>query len=276
MRWIGTMNKSLLYVFVGILLVFTSYPFLYMIATSFKSMQEFFQDPFSIILGSFTLEQYASVFSMGLMTYFINSLIVTVVAVLLVIVLAAMASYPLSRMKFKLNKPLFVLFLGGMMIPVHATLIPIFIMSNDLGLYDKLFALLGPYVAFALPISVFIFTQFMQDLPSELEEAAKMDGAGHLVIFSKILVPNLKPAIATIVIYNVVHIWNEFIFALILIQSQSKMTLPIGLQKFYGEFSVNVPGLMAALTLASFPVLIIFVLAQEKVVKGLIGGAVKG
>ncbi|KKK39405.1 ABC transporter permease [Mesobacillus campisalis] len=276
MRWIGTMNKSLLYVFVGILLVFTSYPFLYMIATSFKSMQEFFQDPFSIILGSVTLEQYASVFSMGLMTYFINSLIVTVVAVLLVIVLAAMASYPLSRMKFKLNKPLFVLFLGGMMIPVHATLIPIFIMSNDLGLYDKLFALLGPYVAFALPISVFIFTQFMQDLPSELEEAAKMDGAGHLVIFSKILVPNLKPAIATIVIYNVVHIWNEFIFALILIQSQSKMTLPIGLQKFYGEFSVNVPGLMAALTLASFPVLIIFVLAQEKVVKGLIGGAVKG
>ena len=163
-----------------------------------------------------------------------------------------------------------------MMIPVHATLIPIFIMSSDLGLYDTLWVLLGPYVAFAIPISIFTFTQFMADIPKELEEAAQMDGAKHWTIFSKVMFPNMKPAISTIVIYNFVHIWNEFIFALILIQSRLSQTLPVGLQNFYGEFSVNVPGLMATLTLASLPVIVIFIFSQEKVVKGLIGGAVKG
>jgi raffinose/stachyose/melibiose transport system permease protein len=276
MRPLPLINKTLLYVFVFILLVFTTYPFLYMIATSFKTMQDFFRNPFSILLESFSWEQYVSVFEMGLTTYFVNSLIVTVLAVGIVVFIAGLASYPLSRLKFRLNRPLFIIFLGGMMIPVHATLIPIFVMSNSVGLYDTLLALLGPYVAFALPISVFIFTQFMQEVPMELEEAAKIDGAGHWTIFSKVMFPNMKPAIATIVIYNFIHIWNEFIFALILIQSPSNMTLPIGLQKFYGEFSVNVPGLMAALTLASLPVILIFILAQERVVKGLIGGSVKG
>jgi raffinose/stachyose/melibiose transport system permease protein len=276
MKPAALMNKTFLYLFVFVLLVFSTYPFLYMIATSLKSMQQFFMDPFSVLITSASFEQYKSVFQMGLGTYFLNSIIVTVLAVVIVVFISALASYPLSRLKFKLNRPLFILFLGGMMIPVHATLIPIFTMSNQMGLYDTLLALLGPYIAFALPISVFIFAQFMQEIPNELEEAAKIDGAGHWIIFYKVMFPNLKPAIATIVIYNFVHIWNEFIFALILIQSPSKMTLPIGLQKFYGEFSVNVPGLMAALTLASFPLIIIFVLAQEKVVKGLIGGAVKG
>ncbi|MCL7747678.1 carbohydrate ABC transporter permease [Halalkalibacter alkaliphilus] len=269
-------KKILLYVIAIILLLFTSYPFLYMISTSFKTMNEFFVNPFSIIPESFTLDQFASVFEMGLIGYFVNSIIITVSSVVLVVFISALASYPLSRMKFRLNRPLFVIFLVGMMIPIHATLIPIFVMSNNLGFYDKLFALLGPYVAFALPISIFIMTQFMKEIPVELEEAAEMDGAGYWKIFSNVIFPNIVPAISTVVIYNFVHIWNEFIFALILISSPENMPLPIGLQKFYGEFSVNVPGLMAALTLASVPVIIIFIIAQERVVKGLTGGSVKG
>ena len=125
-----------------------------------------------------------------------------------------------------------LIFIGGMMIPVHATLIPIFIMSNNVGIYDSLLALLGPYIAFALPISIFIFIQFMKDIPMELEEAAKMDGANHWHIFSKVIFPNIMPAISTVVIYNFVHIWNEFIFALVLIQSPNKMTLPVGFRSF--------------------------------------------
>lgn len=269
-------KKILLYLVAIVLLIFTTYPFIYMISTSFKTMNEFFLNPFSLFSKAFTLEQFASVFEMGLTNYFVNSIIITVVSVVLVVFISALASYPLSRMKFKLNRPLFIMFLVGMMIPIHATLIPIFVMSNNLGFYDTLFSLLGPYVAFALPISIFIMTQFMQEIPVELEEAAGMDGAGHWTIFSKVLFPNIVPAISTVVIYNFVHIWNEFIFALILITSPENMTLPVGLQKFYGEFSVNVPGLMAALTLASVPVIIIFILAQERVVKGLSGGSVKG
>ncbi|MCM3693429.1 carbohydrate ABC transporter permease [Neobacillus niacini] len=276
MSTLKLVKTSMLYVMAAIIALFAGYPFLYMISTSFKSMNEFFTNPFSALPDSFTLEQYASVFDMGLSSYFLNSIVITVLAVALVVIIAALASYPLSRLKFRLNKSIFTLFIIGMMVPIHATLIPIFVMTNDLGLYDKLLALLGPYVAFALPISVFIFTQFMSEIPAELEEAAKVDGAGHWKIFSKVIFPNVKPAISTVVIYNFIHIWNEFIFALILIQSPEKMTLPIGLQKFYGEFSVNVPGLMAALVLASLPVILTFVIAQEKIVKGLMGGSVKG
>lgn len=223
-----------------------------------------------------TLEQYGSVFDMGLLDFFLNSIYVTVGSVLLVVVISALASYPLSRLRFKLNKPLFLLFIVGMMIPIHATLIPIFIMSNRVGLYDSLLALVGPYVAFALPISIFIFVQFMKEIPVELEEAAKLDGAGHWRIFMNVIFPNVIPAISTVVIYNFVHIWNEFVFALVLIQSQGEMTLPLGLQKFYGEFSVNVPGLMAALTLASLPIIAVYIFSQERVVKGLTSGGVKG
>lgn len=269
-------KKTGIYLILALLTVFTAYPFIYMIATSFKSMNEFFTNPFSILLETFTFEQYASVFEMGLGKFFLNSFSITTLSVLIVVIISAMASYPLSRMQFRLNKPLFLIFLGGMMIPVHATLIPIFVMSNDIGLYDRILALLGPYVAFALPISIVIFTQFMSEIPIDLENAAKIDGAGHWRIFLNVIVPNVKPAIATIVIYNFVHIWNEFIFALILIQTPDKMTLPLGLQKFYGEFSVNVPGLMAAITLGTLPLILVFILAQEKVVQGLIGGAIKG
>src|SRR5690606_14865374 len=276
MRLIAVSQQSFIYILAIILLVFTAYPFIYMITTSVKTMGEFFENPFSIIANSITFEQYASVFEMGLTNYFVNSILITVISVAIVVFISALASYPLSRLKFRLNRPLFVLFLVGMMIPVHASLIPIFVMSNDMGLYDTLFALLGPYVAFALPISIFIMTQFMSEIPVELEEAAKIDGAGHWKIFSKVMFPNIKPAISTVVIYNFVHIWNEFIFALILIQSDESLTLPVGLQKFYGEFSVNVPGLMAALTLASIPVIFIFIIAQERVVKGLTSGSVKG
>lgn len=269
-------KRTSLYVMVVILLIFTGYPFLYMVSTSLKSMNEFFVNPFQVIPESFTFQNYVAVFDMGLTTYFVNSLMITLSAVILVVFVASLASYPLSRMRFKLNRPLFLLFVAGMMLPIHATLIPIFVLTQNMGLYDTLFALLGPYIAFSLPISIFILTQFMQEIPKELEEAAQMDGANHWSLFWKIMFPNLAPAIATIVIYNFVFLWTEFIFALILISSPGNMTLPLGLQNFYGEFSVNVPGLMAALTLASIPVIVVFLLAQEKVVKGLTGGAVKG
>ncbi|MET3505346.1 carbohydrate ABC transporter permease [Halalkalibacter oceani] len=276
MRPVEMLKRILLYVLAVLLLLFTVYPFVFMLGTSFKSMDEFFANPFSIFPQSFTVEHYVSVFDMGLTSYFVNSLIITTAAVIIVVFIAALTSYPLSRIKFKLNRPLFLLFVAGMMLPIHATLIPIFVMTNNFGIYDTLLALLGPYVAFSLPISVFILTQFMQEIPRELEEAAQIDGASHWRIFSKIIFPNVVPAISTIVIYNFVFLWTEFIFALILIQTPSNMTLPLGLQNFYGEFSINVPGLMAALALASLPVLLLFILAQERVVKGLSGGAVKG
>jgi raffinose/stachyose/melibiose transport system permease protein len=263
------------YLLAFIFLIFTGYPFIYMFFTTLKSQSYFFQHP-SSLWSPFTLENYVLVFDLGIDRYFLNSVLVSLVSVTAVILLAAMVSYPIVRMKFKLNRPIFLMFLAGMMIPVHTTLIPIYILSNEIGLYDTLWGLYGPYIAFSLPISIIILTQFIQEIPRELDEAAIMDGASHAKIFWKIIFPLLTPALATVTIYNFIHIWNEFIFALVLITTPDKMTLPLGLRGFYGEFSVNVPGIMAALTLGTMPLLIAYFTAQEKVISGLSAGAVKG
>jgi len=268
-------RKFPLYMIALLLLIFTGYPFLYMLSTSLKSQGDFFEKPFSLF-SSFEFANYASVFEMGVSRYFLNSIMVSVVAVVIVMFIAALASYPLSRMNFKFNRPLFLLFIAGMMLPIHATLIPVFKLSQSMGIYDTLWALLGPYIAFSLPISIFILTQFMQEIPKSLEEAAKIDGCTHFGIFWRVMLPMLTPALMTVFIYNFLHLWNEFIFALVLISSPENRTIPLGLQDFYGEFSVNIPGLMAALTLFSLPVLVAYLFSQEKVVKGLAGGSVKG
>jgi|SRR5690625_190978 len=269
------LRKISLYLLAFILLLFTGLPFLIMVNTSFKDQLEFMTSPWTLP-ESFSLENYLSLFRSDFFQYFFNSVVVTTISVVLVVILSAMASYPLARMKFKLNKPLFILFLVGMMIPIHTTLIPIFQLTQQLGLYDSIWALIGPYVAFALPVSIVIYTQFLQDLPKELEESAKIDGCGPFRLFWSILFPLLKPATATVAIYNFIHIWNEFVFALVLTNSPKNGTLPIGLREFYGEFSVNVPNMMAALTLASLPLLLVYFFAQEKIVQGLAAGSVKG
>jgi len=264
-----------LYALAIILLIFTGLPYLIMINSSFKSQLEFMTSPWSFP-DAFTFDNYSMVLSSNFIRYFGNSILVSVISVVIVIVISAMASYPLARMKFKLNRPLFILFMVGMMIPIHTTLIPIYLLTINMGLYDTIWGLIGPYVAFSIPISVVIFTQFLQDLPKELEESAKIDGCGHFRLFWKILFPLLTPAVATVAIYNFIHIWNEFIFALVLTNSQESATLPLGLREFYGEFSVNVPGIMAALTLGSLPLLLVYLVAQEKIVKGIAAGSVKG
>lgn len=268
-------NKLGLYFIALIFLIFSGYPFIYMISTTFKTQSYFFLHP-SSIWAPFTFENYLIIFELGIDRYFINSILVSAVSVGLVVLLAAMVSYPIVRMKFVLNRPIFLLFLAGLMIPVHTTLIPIYLLSNKLGLYDSLWALIGPYIAFSLPISIIILTQFIQEIPRELDEAAIVDGASPAKLFWTIILPLLTPATATIAIYNFIHIWNEFIFALVLITTPEKMTLPLGLREFYGEFSVNVPGIMAALTLGTLPLLIVYFVAQEKVVSGLSAGALKG
>ncbi|GAE92353.1 sugar ABC transporter permease [Gracilibacillus boraciitolerans JCM 21714] len=264
-----------LYVLAIAILIGTGLPFLIMVLTSFKTQMEFMTTPWSWP-ESFSFRNYNLLVEMEFFGYFFNSLIVSVISVFVVIILAAMASYPIARLTFRLNRPIFLLFMIGLMIPIHTTLVPIFILTNKVGLYDSLIGLIGPYIAFALPISVIIFTQFMKEIPKELEESAKIDGCSHLRLFWNIIFPLLTPAVATVAIYNFIHIWNEFIFALVLTNSDRTATLPIGLREFYGEFSVNVPGIMAALTLGSLPLLLVYFVAQERIVTGLAAGSVKG
>jgi raffinose/stachyose/melibiose transport system permease protein len=163
-----------------------------------------------------------------------------------------------------------------MSIPIHITLIPLFIMMIGIKLYDTLFALVGPYVAFNLPMSIFILTAFMQGISSEMEEAAEIDGCEKFGIFFKIIFPLSKPGLATLAIYNGAVIWNEFSFAMILTQNPRVRTLPLGVYAFRTEHTINIPMTMAFLLLASLPMILFYIFGQDKLIKGMMAGAVKG
>ncbi|HSK98377.1 MAG TPA: carbohydrate ABC transporter permease [Euzebyales bacterium] len=267
-------SRALLYVSAVCAAIAAAYPFVFMIQTAFKRTGEFLASPLALPLPP-TLDSLVTVFGADFITFFLNSVVVSTVSVGAATVLGAMAAYPLAMMRFRLNRPLYLLFIAGLMIPVHAVIIPVFVVTQQLNLYDSLFALIGPYIGFSLPITVLIVTQFFSEIPKEIIEAASIDGAGHVRRFRTIMLPLSMPALSTVAIYNLIFIWNEFIFALTLTSSTSNATLPVGLRQLFGQYTVNVPAVMMALTLASLPVLLFFLFAQERVIQGLTAGAGK-
>lgn len=259
---------------IGIVIAIT--PFIFMILNSFKERFEMLTKGVFSLPDSLDFSNYAEILSGNFWSYFINSVIVLAVSLAILLFLSACASYPLARFKFKLNKAIYAIIVACMTIPVHITLIPIFKMSNSLGIYDSIWALIGPYVAMGLPISVFILTGFMKSIPGEIEEAASIDGCGKIRMFFSIIFPMAKPGLFTLAIYNGVNIWNEFIFAYTLTQTPSNRTLPLAVWEFQGQYSMNTPMIMAVLTLTVLPMILLFIFAQDKLIKGMTAGAVKG
>ncbi|MDL2249190.1 carbohydrate ABC transporter permease [Lachnospiraceae bacterium OttesenSCG-928-J05] len=251
-------------------------PFVFMVLNSFKEKFELLTEGVFSIPKSFNLENYKTVLTGNFFRFFFNSVIVLVISLTILLFISACASYPLSRFKFRLAKPIYSLIVACMSIPIHITLIPVFKMSKDMGIYDSIWALIGPYVATAIPISVFILTSFMREIPKEIEEAAQIDGCGKYQMFFRIIFPLAKPGLATLAIYNGVNMWNEFSFAYTLTQSSANRTLPLAVWEFQGQYSMNTPMVMAVLTLTVIPMIILFIFAQDKLVKGMTAGAVKG
>lgn len=265
---------------VGILaigwLLITAIPFIFMILAGFKQQFEMLMGSVFDLPKNLYLNNFIEVFKGNIFIYFKNSVIVLLVSLALLLILSACASYPLSRFKFKFNKPIYAIIVACMSVPIHVTLLPIFIMTNKLGMYDSIWALIGPYVAFNLPISVFILVTFMQAIPKELEEAAEIDGCNKYKIFFNVMLPLVKPGLATLAIYNGVSIWNEFSFALTLTQSLPNRTLPLAIWEYQGQYTMNVPMIMAVLGISMLPMIIAFIFGQDKLIKGMMAGAVKG
>lgn len=251
-------------------------PFFFMVLNSFKEKFEMLTKGVFEFPETFYIENYKEVISGKFVTFFINSVIVLVVSLVILLLVSACASYPLSRFKFKLNAPIYALIVACMSIPVHVTLIPIFRMTRTMNLYDTIWALIGPYVAMGVPISVFILTSFMKGIPREIEESAEIDGCNKFKMFTKMIFPLSKPGLSTLAIYNGVNMWNEFSFAYTLTQTAENRTLPLAVWEFRGRYSMNTPMIMAVLVLTLLPMLILFIIAQDKLVKGMTAGAVKG
>ena len=251
-------------------------PFIFMVLNSFKEKFEMLTKGVFQLPDKLNWVNYTEVLTGGFLNYFKNSVIVLAVSLILLLFISACASYPLARFKFKLAQPIYGLIVACMSIPVHITLIPVFKMSKATGLYDSIWALIGPYIAFAVPISVFILTSFMQEIPREIEESAEIDGCGKIQMFFSMILPLAKPGLATLAIYNGVNMWNEFSFAYTLTQSSPNRTLPLAIWEFQGQYSMNTPMIMAVLTLTLLPMIIMFIIFQDKLVKGMTAGAVKG
>lgn len=251
-------------------------PFLFMGLNSFKEKFEMMTKGVFALPDGFYLENYKVVFQGNFFRFFFNSVVVLAVSLLILLFIAACASYPLSRFKFKLASPIYALIVACMSIPIHITLIPVFKMSKNMGIYDSIWALIGPYIATAIPISVFILTSFMREIPKEIEEAAQIDGCSRYATFFRVILPLSKPGLATLAIYNGVNMWNEFSFAYTLTQSSANRTLPLAVWEFQGQYSMNMPMIMSVLTLTVIPMILLFIFAQDKLVKGMTAGAVKG
>jgi raffinose/stachyose/melibiose transport system permease protein len=257
-------------------LIIAGAPFLFQIFTSFKTQGEFITGGLFKLPDTLTFVNYSTVMKGGFYKYFFNSVVVLAISLTLLLFISAFAAYPLSRMQFKLNRPIFAAIVATMSIPIHITLIPVFIMAIRLNTYDHIIGLIGPNVAFNLPMSIFILTAFMQNISREVEEAAEIDGCGKFAAFFKVIFPLSRAGLATLAIYNGVVIWNEFIFVMVLTQTQKSRTLPLAIWEDQGQYTMNTPMIMALLILSSLPIMLLYIFGQDKLVKGMMAGAVKG
>ena len=248
-------------------------PFIFMVLNSFKEKFEMLTKGVFQLPDKLNWSNYTEVLTGGFANYFKNSVIVLAISLILLLFISACASYPLARFKFKMAQPIYAIIVACMSIPVHITLIPVFKMSKSTGLYDTIWSLIGPYVAFAVPISVFILTSFMKEIPREIEESAEIDGCGKIQMFFSMILPLSKPGMATLAIYNGVNMWNEFSFVNTLTQSAQNRTLPLAIWEFQGQYSMNTPMIMAVLTLTLLPMVIMFIIFQDKLVKGMTASA---
>lgn len=263
-------------IFALIQLVLTLTPFFFMIMNSFRKQFDMLQQGVFHLPDPWYFNNYVEVVTHGFFGYFFRSVVVVAISLVLMLIISAFAAYPLARMRFKLNGLIYAMIVAMMAVPMHVTLIPIFKLTTTVGFYDSLKALIGPYVAFALPMSVFILTAFMKTIPREIEESAEIDGCNRYQNFFMMILPLSKSGLSTLSIYNGVSMWNEFAFANTLLITPSKKTLPLALGQFKGEHSLDIPIIMAVLTLSVLPMITLFIIFQDKLVKGMMAGAVKG
>ncbi|WP_415840668.1 carbohydrate ABC transporter permease, partial [Nocardiopsis rhodophaea] len=204
--------------------------------------------------------------------YFINSLLVTLGAVVLGTGVSVLAAYVLGRYAFPGAALVLGYLVAGLMIPIRLGIVPVFYLFDSLGLLDSRLGLVLVYAASGVPFAVFILTAFFRQVPGELAEAARIDGAGELRLFAQVMLPQVRPALATVMLFQSIQLWNDFFFPLVLIRDSAKYTLPVGLTAFFTEYGLNQSLLYAGLVITTLPLVVMFLLATRQVVDGLTAG----
>ena len=270
-------SKVILWIVLVAVAVIQLFPLIWLVDFSLGSSNEMFTNGLLIIPEKIRWDNYVKAFVDGnFLHYLKNSVLINTLAVILVVIISIMAAFACQRMKWKLSGLVSTLLVVGMMIPIHATLLPNNKIYNMLHLTDTIWALLIPYVAFSLPQGMFLMTGFIQSAPKELEEAAVMDGCGIYRIVFQIITPILKPSIATVAIMTFLNNWNEFMMASTYLSTPKWKTLPFSVLEFTGEYSSNYAVQFAVMALTAAPAVIVYVILNKHITKGVAMGAVKG
>lgn len=254
-------------------LVVVAVPLYWTLITSLKAQSRYYASNPLVPSGDPTLDNYRLVIESDFLRYFLNSFVVTAGAVIPAVMFSFMAAYAIVRgWRMRVLRTMNGLFLMGLAIPLQATVIPVYLIIIKLQLYDTLLALILPSIAFAIPLSVLVLTNFIRDVPKELFDSMRVDGATEWTTLWRLAAPLTRPAILTVTIFNALTIWNGFLLPLILTQSPDRRTLPLALWTFQGQYGVNVPAVLAAVVLTTLPVLVLYAFGRRQLLSGLTAG----
>lgn len=251
-------------------------PLWMMLINSFKNKKEIYTSPLGLP-SQWQFDSYLNTFAESdFVRYFSNSITVTSLALICIVFLGMLAAYGIAQWRHRASRIIFFLFIAGLMIPPRIASINIITIVQSMGLGNSLWGLLPIYTAIGMPVAIFILTEFVRSLPLELIQAARIDGATNLRIFFTLILPLSRPAMATVGIYNLVQLWNDLWFPLILINKDSDFTLMLGVSKLFGQYTSDWSAIFSVLTLASLPVIVLYLLMSKQFIAGLTAGAVKG
>lgn len=252
------------------------YPLLIMIASSLKTTGEIFANPLQLIPETARFINYLDAWNQANFgTYFRNSIFVGLVSVFLILWFGSMAAFVLARFSFPGNRAVYLLFLAGFMIPVRLAIVPLFVMMRQLHLLDTLWSLILVYIAGGMPFTIFLMVNFFRHVPRDLEDAAILDGAGPFQVYYQIMLPLVRPALATVGLFHFLNVWNDFFFPLIFIRSENLRTVPLGVSTFFGEYTNDWSLMFAALSISILPVIAVYLMASKQFIAGLTSGALK-
>ena len=277
MNYRAALTLTIVYSLLILAVTIVLFPVFWMASSSLKPANELFARNMTMLPVEWTLENYRNVWEKtSFPIYFWNSFKVAAISTFCSVVISMYAAYAVARIRFRGRYAFSMLLLVTQMFPHILLVIPLFLIIQKLGLFNTHAALIIAYTAFSLPFTIWLLRGFFEAIPSELEEAATIDGASMLTTFHKIILPLAGPGIAAVTMFGFIRGWNEFLFALVLLQGHELFTLPIGLASFQEEYTFRWDLLMAGAGIITFPVLFFFLLMQRFIVQGLLGGAVKG
>lgn len=252
------------------------YPLVWLFLASFKTNAELYTNTWGLP-EQWSMTNYVNaVVKGGVFRYFGNSVIIAVSVVLVTVILATMASYAIARMHWKLANLTHSIFLLGMMIPIYALVIPLFSIFKGMGLLDTHLAVIIPQIAVGFPMAIFIICGFMRSIPTELEEAAIIDGCTVFQCFFKIILPIAKSSVVTVAVVQFINVWNDLLLPRIFLTDSSKMMLPVGLTNFQAMYSTDYVGMIAAVIITIIPSIVVYILLHKQIMEGMVAGAVKG